>query len=110
GQQAAGYDKDPLALIRPVTERHNVALVVHHSGALDANYVKKFPEEARFGPDGTPDPLLTSFFGNYSDSLLIPQMKELALDYKADGVWIDGESWGIYPDYQPEAMMEFRRQ
>src|SRR5690606_11636272 len=42
--------------------------------------------------------------------LLIPQMKELALDYKADGVWIDGESWGIYPDYQPEAMMEFRRQ
>lgn len=110
GQQAAGYDKDPLALIRRVTERHNVALFVHHSGALDANYVKKFPEEARFGPDGMPDPLLTSFFGNYSDSLLIPQMKELALDYKADGVWIDGESWGIYPDYQPEAMMEFRRQ
>ncbi|PPL02079.1 hypothetical protein [Parapedobacter indicus] len=108
GQQAAGYDKDPLALIRRVTEKHNVSLFVHHSGALDANYVTNFPEEARFGPDGTPDPMLTSFFGNYSDSLLIPQLKEIALNYNVDGAWIDGESWGIYPDYQPAALMEFR--
>src|ERR1035437_209153 len=29
GQQAASYDKDPLALIRKVTEAHKVALFVH---------------------------------------------------------------------------------
>jgi len=109
GQQAKSYDKDPLALIRKVTEKRNVALFVHYSGAIDANYVRLHPEQARFSQDGKPDLQLTSFWGNYSGKLLIPQLKELALKYKVDGAWIDGESWAIYPDYQPLALAEFTR-
>ncbi len=110
GQQAAGYEKDPLKLIRKVTDKHNVALYVHHSGVFDANYVSLNPEEARFGLDGEPDKNHTSFWGDYSDELLIPQIKELALDYELDGVWIDGESWAVFPDYQPEAIAEFQKE
>lgn len=110
GQQASGYDKDPLRLIKKVTDKLNVALFVHYSGAIDANYVRLHPEEARFGPDGKPDKQLTSFWGNYSEKLLIPQLKELALDYKVDGAWIDGESWAIFPDYQPAALSEFKKE
>jgi hypothetical protein len=52
GQQAKSYDKDPLALIRKVTESHNVSLYMHYSGVIDNNYVKLHPDEARFKPDG----------------------------------------------------------
>ena len=110
GQQAAGYDKDPLALIKKVTDKRNVALFVHYSGAIDENYVRLHPDQARFGPDGKPDKQLTSFWGNYSEKLLIPQLKEFALKYKVDGAWIDGESWAIYPDYQTAALAEFKKE
>ena len=109
GQQAAGYDKDPLALIREVTFKRNVALYVHHSGVMDINYVRLYPEEGRRAPDGKLDGQNTSFWGNYADRLLIPQLKELALKYKVDGVWIDGESWAVYPDYHPKAQEEFKQ-
>lgn len=109
GQQTAGYDKDPLALIREVTWKREVALYVHHSGVMDINYVHLHPEEGRRGPNGKPDGQNTSFWGNYAEKLLIPQLKELALKYKVDGVWIDGESWAVYPDYHPEAVMEFKQ-
>lgn len=109
GQQAAGYEKDPLALIREVTLKRNVALYVHHSGVMDINYVRLHPKEGRRMPDGKPDGQNTSFWGNYADQLLIPQLKELALKYKVDGVWIDGESWAVYPDYHPKAQEEFKQ-
>ncbi len=110
GQQAASYDKDPLALFRKVTEEHQVALYVHYSGVWDFNYAKNHPEDARIKPDGTPDDHNISFWGNYPDKLLIPQLKEIALKYKVDGAWIDGECWAVEPDYRPEALKEFTRE
>ena len=109
GQQAQSYDKDPLALIRKVTNDHNVALYVHYSGVRDVNYVELHPDEARFGSDGKSDGQNTSLWGPYVDKLLIPQLKELALKYKVDGAWVDGESWAVLPDYQPAALEEFKR-
>lgn len=109
GQRALSYDKDPMRLIRKVTEKHNVALYAHYSGAIDENYVKKNPSEARVRPDGEPDHKLISFYGKYVDSLLIPQIRELATEYKLDGVWVDGECWAIEPDYRPKAIEEFKR-
>lgn len=110
GQRAAGYDKDPLLLIRKVTQKHNVALYVHHSGVMDINYVQLHPEQARFTSEGVSDGQNTSLWGNYATSLLIPQLKELASAYQLDGVWIDGESWAVQPDYQPLALSEFKKE
>jgi hypothetical protein len=109
GQQAKSYDKDPLALIRKITNDHNVALYVHYSGVRDINYVELHPDEARFGTDGKSDGQNTSLWGPYVDKLLIPQLKELALKYKVDGAWVDGESWAVLPDYQIAALEEFKR-
>jgi hypothetical protein len=109
GQQAVSYVKDPLALIRKVTESHNVSLYMHYSGVIDNNYVKLHPEEARFTPDGKSDGINTSLWGAYVDKLLIPQLKELNDKYHVDGVWIDGECWSLEPDYQPAAKAEFTK-
>lgn len=109
GQQAKSYEKDPLALIRKVTEAHKVALYVHYSGVMDINYARLHPDQARFTPDGKSDGRNTSFWGDYSEKLLIPQLKEIALKYKVDGAWIDGESWAVEPDYQPAALREFQK-
>jgi hypothetical protein len=109
GQQAASYDKDPLALIRKVTEAHKVALFVHYSGVIDNNYVRLHPEQGRYTPEGNCDSVHTSLWGNCVDQLLIPQMKELIDKYHVDGAWIDGECWSLEPDYQPAAQAEFKR-
>ncbi len=109
GQQALSFDKDPLALIRKITAKQRVSLYVHYSGVWDANYVRLHPDQARVQPNGTPDPNKTSFWGDYSDKLLIPQLKELALKYKIDGAWIDGEAWALQPDYHPAALAEFKK-
>ncbi len=110
GQQAASYDKDPLALIRKVTEAHHVALYVHYSGVQDHQYVKLHPEQARFTADGKSDQSNASLWGTYARDLLIPQMEELIDTYHIDGAWIDGECWSVQPDYQPAALEEFTKE
>lgn len=107
GQQAISYDKDPLALIRKVTNAHNLSLYLHYSGVQDRNYVKLHPDEACLGPDGKPDERVTSLWGPYVDKMLIPQVLELIKKYKVDGIWIDGDCWSAKPDYQPAALKEF---
>jgi len=109
GKQAISFDKDPLALIRKVTDQLQVSLYVHYSGVRDSNYATQHPDQARVQSDGKPDPGNTSFWGDYSDKLLIPQLKELALKYKIDGAWIDGEAWAVQPDYHPAALAEFKK-
>lgn len=109
GQQAASYDKDPLALIRKVTDAHHVALYVHYSGVQDHQYVKRHPGQARVTADGKTDPGNASLWGTYADDLLIPQMKEFIDKYHIDGAWIDGECWSVQPDYQPAALNEFAK-
>lgn len=109
GQQAASYDKDPLALIRKVTEAHHVSLYVHYSGVQDHNYVRLHPGEARFTSEGKSDEKNASLWGPYVDKLLIPQMKELIDKYHIDGAWIDGECWSVQPDYQPAALEAFTK-
>ena len=46
----------------------------------------------------------------YADKLLIPQLKELALDYKLDGAWVDGECWATFVDYSDHAINAYRKE
>ncbi len=108
GNSAGHFLKDPLKLFRTVTARHGVALYVHYSGVWDDQAVKHHPHWARHTADGKPDPQKVSFWSAYSDSLLIPQLKEIS-DYGVDGVWVDGDSWAVELDYRPDALAEFRK-
>ena len=108
GNSAKNFAKDPLALFRKVTKKHGVALYVHYSGVWDNEAVKHHPNWATTNADGKRSEQKTSLWGSYSDSLLIPQLKEIA-DYGVDGVWVDGDCWAVEPDYNPLAVNEFKQ-
>ncbi len=99
---------DPLRVWRRVTAARGVALYMHYSGVWDSKAVALHPEWACVNADGSLSPNATSPFGGYADNLLIPQLKELALDYGVDGVWADGECWAAAPDYGEAARRAFK--
>lgn len=101
------FGRDPLAFYRAVTRKHGVALYLHYSGVFDEAAIARHPAWAAIRADGSIDRAKTSVHGPYADSLLIPQLNELA-DYGADGVWVDGECWATVPDYSPAALAKFR--
>ena len=100
---------DPLRVWRRVTAERGVALYMHYSGVWDSRAIALHPEWACVGADGSRNPNMTSPFGGYVDELMIPQLKELALDYGVDGVWVDGECWAAAPDYGDAAVEAFKK-
>ena len=98
---------DPLRVWRDVTAEQGVALYMHYSGVWDSRACALHPEWAATDANGQRSPNMTSVFGPYVDRLLIPQLKELALDYQIDGVWIDGECWATIMDYGEISKQKF---
>ncbi|MGI6417299.1 MAG: alpha-amylase family protein [Thermoguttaceae bacterium] len=110
GNPAPGFVGDPLRVWRDATRRRGVALFMHYSGVWDRHAVATHPEWAAVRADGKPDENATSVFGPYADTLMIPQLRELAGDYGVDGAWVDGDCWGAAVDYRDRAASEFCRQ
>lgn len=106
GNPAPGIIGDPLRVWREVTARHGVGLYMHYSGVFDT-YAAHNPDWAIINADGSTNRRATSFFGPYADKLLIPQLRELAVNYEVDGVWVDGECWAAAPDYSLAALKAF---
>ena len=104
------FAMDTLALWRRVTKEEGVALYLHYSGVIDRRFCAHHPEEAVLNADGSRSDSVTRTAGHYADMLLIPQLKELAGKYGADGVWVDGECWGTTVDYDPETVAAFERE
>lgn len=103
-------DKDILMTWREVTAKHHVALYVHYSGVWDGQAIRLHPSWARINSKQQPEELANSLFGPYEDSLMIPQLKELATVYKVDGAWIDGDCWTLKPDYGVAARTAFMQE
>ncbi len=103
GQPAPLMRGDQIKMWRELTAERGIALYGHHSGLFDIYQATHHPEWAVVNEDGTYNDSFMSMFGDYDDKFLIPQLKELALDYKLDGAWIDGECWGVKPDYSEMA-------
>ena len=110
GNPAPGFVADPLKVWREVTRKKGIALFMHYSGVWDYRAVTLHPEWAAIGGSGKPNKKATSVFGPYVDTLMIPQLRELAGEYGVDGVWVDGDCWGTTPDYGEKAVHEFCRQ
>lgn len=108
GNPAPGFVGDPLRLWRQITSERGVSLYMHYSGVWDSEAVRQHPDWAAVRSDGKPDDQKTSPFGPYKGRLLIPQLRELAGDYRVDGVWVDGECWAAIPDYGEAAVKAFR--
>lgn len=99
GNPAPDIKADILKMWRECTEKQDVALFSHYSGVWDNAAVKNHPDWAAVNSKGETSQEKISVFGPYLDELMIPQLKELALDYRMDGVWVDGDCWGTVPDY-----------
>ena len=100
------FVKDPLKFYRAITKKHGVDLYVHYSGVQDYGILKKHPDWAVVNADSSLDKANTSVHGPYVDSLMIPQLNEVA-DYGVDGVWVDGDCWATELDYSPAALARF---
>lgn len=109
GNQAPGYVGDPLKLWREVTAERGISLYMHYSGVWDYAAVKKHPEWAAVRPDGKRSEQAISFFGDYPEKLLIPQLRELAGDYGVDGAWVDGECWASEADWGDACLAAFKK-
>ena len=110
GYHVKGFDKDPLRIFRDVTERHRVGLYMHYSGVWDGKVATARPEWAMVRTNGEKNTQKISFFSPYLDSIVIPQLKELAGDYKVDGAWIDGDCWAVETDYSEAAIRAWKQQ
>ncbi|WP_165220423.1 alpha-amylase family protein [Aquisphaera insulae] len=108
GNPVPGFVGDPLRVWRQATARRGVALYTHYSGVYDQHAVEAHPDWAATHADGSKDANATTPFGPYANSLLIPQLRELAGAYGVDGVWIDGDCWSAVPDYGDAAARAFR--
>ena len=109
GNPAPGIVGDPLKIWREVTRERGVALFMHYSGVWDRYAVAAHPDWAARQADGKPNTSATSVFGPYVDTLMIPQLRELAGDYGVDGAWVDGDCWGATLDYGERPVQEFLR-
>ncbi len=109
GNPAPVFAKDIMKIWRDETVKFKVPLYVHYSGLWDNRALQLHPDWARYNADGKRDNNATSLFGGYADSLLIPQLKELATVYHLNGIWIDGDCWVLSPDYAPAAREAFTK-
>ena len=103
GYPAQEIRHDILKLWRDLTQKRGIALYAHHSGFYDIKAAKEHPEWAVVDENGNVSSEFVSIFSAFADELLIPQLKEIARDYKLDGAWIDGECWGLKLDYSENA-------
>ncbi len=107
GNAAPKISKDLMKLWREVTQENGVELYAHYSGLRELAALTKHPDWAVTNFDKTKGDII-SVESNYYDELFIPQLKELALDYKINGVWIDGDCWAARLDYSPAMIRKYQ--
>ena len=110
GTPPSGLKHDVLKMWRELTKARDIALYAHHSGLFDMAAAEAHPDWAVVDHEGNISKEFLSVFGPYADEFLIPQLKELALDYDLDGAWIDGECWGAFVDYSNYAVAAYQKQ
>lgn len=108
GTPCPGFVRDQLKIWRRVTAERGVSLYMHYSGVIDVNATRKHPSWAARDASGRKNERgATSVFGPYVNKLMLPMLKELVDEYDVDGVWVDGDCWGLTLDYSRHAQREW---
>lgn len=110
GTPPTGLAHDVLKMWRDLTKERGIALYAHHSGLFDMAAAQAHPDWAIVDSEGKVSTEFLSVFGPYPEEYLIPQLKELALEYDLDGAWIDGECWGTFLDYSTHAVNAYKKE
>ena len=109
GNAVSNIQGNPLTVWRNVTKEEGVELYVHYSGVYDNKWCVEHPEDAVMLSNGTRSQDRTRLNGSYVDKLLIPQLKEIA-SLGLDGIWIDGDCWSAYLDYDSITVADFEKE
>ncbi|QEC68022.1 hypothetical protein FRZ67_12175 [Panacibacter ginsenosidivorans] len=107
GNAAPNISNDLMKIWSDATKQNHVGLYAHYSGLLDARALKQNPSWAITNSDSSKENVISPL-SNYSDEIMIPQLKELALKYKIDGAWIDGDCWAVKTDYSSSLINAFK--
>lgn len=110
GRHADVMHMDVLRVWRKLTEERGIRLYAHHSGLYDQTQAKRHPEWAVVSAEGIVSEDFMSPFSPYVDQVLIPQILEIAGEYRADGVWVDGDAWGAYVDYSENGQRAWKKE
>jgi hypothetical protein len=118
---APGLEGDVLATWRDATRRLGLPLHAHYSGIWDKAAGAKRPDWCVVRADGTParaswagvggetgDKMCPR--GGYARELMVPQLLELARDWRIDGFWVDGDIWAVEPCYCARCIEAWREQ
>lgn len=108
GHHAKQMNLDVLKLWRKLTAKRGIRLYAHHSGLYDQLQAALHPDWAIVSADGTVSQDFLSPFSPYVDTVLIPQLLEIAGDYGCNGAWIDGDCWACFTDYSVHAQNAWR--
>lgn len=108
GYAAPGITVDNLRMLRELTAERGIALYAHYSGIYDITCAEEHPDWAVVDAEGQVSKDTMSVFGPYVDEILIPQLKEIAVDYGLDGAWVDGDCWWTKLDYSVHARRAWR--
>lgn len=116
GVHADVMNMDVLKVWRELTAKRGIRLYTHHSGLFDQSQSRLHPDWQSLTAEGVPNGNKPDFrgfmspFSPYVDEVLIPQLKEIAGEYHADGAWIDGDEWGMFVDYSPYAKEAYKKE
>lgn len=90
-----------------------IKVIATHSGVGNRAAGDAHPEWVRLRSDGSKDP--ATFAGwrmdltsPYPEEWFLPQVEEMLRDYGADGLWVDGDCWYLYPCYSERLLALFR--
>lgn len=110
---------DIVAGWRAATKKYGIPLYAHHSGVWDIKVANEHPDwvgqnefmsNAADRTSGMNASDKVSPFSPYKDEILIPQLKELALEWGLDGAWVDGECWAMPFDLSSYALNAFKKE
>ena len=110
GNVAPGLEVDHLKIIREETKKRGILLFAHYSGTFEAKVTKEHPDWATMRQDGTRSQIVNVTDTPYYETIMLPQLQELAHKYGFDGVWVDGDSAFAEFDYSPAVIEKFRKE
>ena len=107
---APGLEVDLLKVMREETEKRGIALYAHYSSTFDIKVAREHPDWAVHDKNGNVTELINVNDSPYYETIMLPQLQEMAQRYGLNGVWMDGEAGFIKLDYSPKVMEKFKEE
>lgn len=94
---APGLEADLVRIWRDATRAAGLPLHGHWIAMSDGTTLAAHPEWVRVESNGRPAGDRLCYRSPFVETMMIPQLIELARDWELDGLWIDAQAWCMQP-------------